>query len=48
MSYIIRYKMPEWIGQFEMHAFVRHRVDESDGLRLEIKAIGLPAIELVT
>ena len=48
MSYIIRYKMPEWIGQLEMHAFVRHRVDEGDGLRLEIQAIGLSAIELVT
>ena len=36
--------MPEWIGQFKMHAFVRHRVDEGDGLRLEIKAIGLPAL----
>ena len=40
--------MPEWIGQLVMHAFVRHRVDECDGLRLEIQTISFPAIKLVT
>ena len=40
--------MPEWIGQLEMHTFVRYRVDEGDGLRLEIQTISFPAIELVT
>ena len=40
--------MPEWIGQLEMHAFVRQRVDEGDGLRLEIQTISFPAIKLVT
>ena len=40
--------MPEWIGQLEMHAFVRQRVDEGDGLRLEIQTFSFPTIEFVT
>jgi len=40
--------MPKWIGQFEMHAFVRRWMDEGDGLRLEVKAFCLPAIEFIT